>query len=199
MKRLFKPLLLRAALVSLIISVTACSPTIILPSLEERRRAISLVDEGTLQLRQGELSSAEASFRVAYDLAYLPQALDGLGCVALRRQDFKNAEKFFRGALELDPTYIQALANLAFLLEEQGNSKKAEQLYRKSVELDPANAGVRNNFAVNLAHGPHQHLALEQFQAALVLSGNPAIRDNRALALMETEQDLALKPKIDHN
>ena len=63
-------------------------------------RALSLVDRGTLHLRLGALSSARAEFQLAYELAQLPQALDGLGCVAMLEGDVQAAEQLFLKAYE---------------------------------------------------------------------------------------------------
>lgn len=58
----------------------------------------------------------------------------GLMCVA--QHDTKNAEEYFKKALQYDPNLIQAKYNLA-LIYESNNRDKAKELYIEVLEQDP--------------------------------------------------------------
>lgn len=174
--------------------VCACAVQRIAPSLEDQRTALALVDHGTSDLRAGRLGEAEAAFKVAFELALLPAALDGLGCVAVRRQHLDSAAEFFLAALRLNPQYTQALSNLAYVREEQRRGEEAEILYRKSIELSPANASTRNNYAVFLAERGRSTSAEQEFRSGYILSKSQKIWENLNRAQGEGEQITGLEP-----
>ena len=94
--------------------------------------ASTLIDQGTWDLRINKLDSALAAFQVAHELDPQAASFDGLACVAWRRGEVEQAIDLLKLALAMDPKYTQALANLAFILEQQGSFKQAEDLYRKA-------------------------------------------------------------------
>lgn len=49
-------------------------------------------------------------------------------------------------AIELDPTYVAALNNLAVAYEHEGQLAKARQSYEKALAVEPNNAQIRQNF-----------------------------------------------------
>lgn len=49
-------------------------------------------------------------------------------------------------AIELDPTYVAALNNLAVAYEHEGQLAKARQAYEKALAVEPNNAQIRQNF-----------------------------------------------------
>ena len=59
----------------------------------------------------------------------------GLMCVA--QHDTKNAEEYFKKALQYDPNLIKAKYNLA-LIYESNNRDKAKELYIEVLEQDPS-------------------------------------------------------------
>ncbi len=120
-------------------------------SVNDERRAFDLVDAGTIELRQGNLDAARANFELARELAGLPAAEDGLGCVSFAQGDYATAEKQFWLAYTMDEGYDHALANLALLYESQGKLATVESLFARALELDPENFRARNNFAAFLA------------------------------------------------
>jgi Flp pilus assembly protein TadD len=115
--------------------------------IEARR----FIDAGTVHLRSGEFDQAAAAFDVAFQMAALPEALDGLGCVAFMRGELEIAARFFRAAYERDPTYGQALGNLALVLESSGDAGGAAASYKRALELDPRNFRARTNHAAFIA------------------------------------------------
>jgi tetratricopeptide (TPR) repeat protein len=94
---------------------------------------------GAVLRAQGKLPEAIASYRRAIGIdATLVRAYIGLGallCDELR--DYRNAEAWFRKALELDPKSVAAHSNLGVALKGQGKSEEAIAQFRKAIELAP--------------------------------------------------------------
>ena len=139
----------RAGVWLLVIGLAGCIGSSGGPIAPQRyERALQLVDEGTARLREGRFSEADAAFSAASELAPLPAALDGLGCVALLKGEFGRAERFFSAALELDASYVEASANLALLMDLSGHQERALVLYNQYLSQVPEGGVVRNNRAV---------------------------------------------------
>lgn len=68
----------------------------------------------------------------------------GLMCVA--QHDTKNAEEYFKKALQYDPNLIKAKYNLA-LIYESNNRDKAKELYIEVLEQDPSFEEAKNALA----------------------------------------------------
>ncbi len=62
----------------------------------------------------------------------------------------KEAEHFYRKAIELKPNYAEAHSNLGVLLKDLGKLKEAEHFYRKAIELKPDYAEAHSNLGVLL-------------------------------------------------
>lgn len=170
------------ALVSLLgwlVCLNGCLP--VQPPLgPEHQKALQLIDQGTRQLRQEELQKAQASYQLAYDLAKLPQGLDGLGCVALARGEYGLAEGYFKSALARDPYYETANANLALLYDLTGREREAQQYYRKILAAQPLNSRARGNFGAFLADtvGGHEFEGQQELLRAQALENSPLIEEN---------------------
>jgi len=60
------------------------------------------------------------------------------------------ARDCFRAAIALSPGFLEAQANLAWVLEQAGVLDEAEACYRRALELDPANLATNRNLGVLL-------------------------------------------------
>ena len=152
-----------------------------------------MVDSGVFSLRQGKLAAAKASFEVAWDLAALPAALDGLGSVALLEGEVGMAEQYFESAHRLDDTYVQSLANLALIYEYRGEYARALELFREVLKSDPANEAVRNNYAVSLFEQEKvlaTKLVMGELLRAAALSKHPVIKHNQRFIEVSKESQL---------
>ena len=162
--------------------ITSCALPRAFPSAEQQVRSWSLVERGIELLQQGSWDRSEAAFQVAFDLSPSAASLDGLGCIAMRRGHAAEAEHYFLSALEYDPEYARAMANLALLYEQEGLLAQAERFYRNSIEQDPADAHVRNNFASFLAGHRYtlagQREARSELARAEILTAEPRIVKN---------------------
>jgi tetratricopeptide (TPR) repeat protein len=161
--------------------VAACMP-IHSPSLIEQREAYRLIDQGTLALRQQLYPEAQASFEVAFELAQIPAALDGLGCVSFALGDMRGAEEWFREANRRDPTYTSALRNLAAVYEARGDIESAEFLLRSAIAADPQDYHARNNLAVLLDSSDKgkKNEAVSEFMKAAATEPTALIKTNIA-------------------
>ena len=61
----------------------------------DARKADALVDVGTRFLRERRLSEAKKAYELAFELAPVAAAVDGLGCVALHEGLYEVAEGYF--------------------------------------------------------------------------------------------------------
>ena len=66
-----------------------------------------------------------------------PMGLYRSGLMYVSQHDSKNAEEYFKKALQYDPNLIHAKYNLA-LLYENNNRDKAKELYIEILEQDPS-------------------------------------------------------------
>jgi len=124
---------------------------------------------GTAQLRLGELTPAEASFREALKLSQQNvEAWNDLGLLQLQRKHYRDASADFNYALKLQPNYGPALLNLAIADIYLNNRPLALQKYQEYLTANPHAA---NWDAVNAAA---QQLDLELNPPARVPANNSA-------------------------
>jgi Flp pilus assembly protein TadD len=125
-----------------------------------------MIDQGVLQLRLGKLEDAAASFRLTRELGAEAHGIDGLGCVAFLQGDYEIAESRFKEALQVDPGYVTALANLALLYDLLGRVNEATRLYEIVVQRDPTNFRSRNNFGVLLIRDGERERGIDALREA---------------------------------
>ncbi len=75
-----------------------------------------------------------------------PMGLYRSGLMYVAQHDTKNAEEFFKKALQYDPNLIKAKYNLA-LIYESNNRDKAKELYIEVLEQDPSFEEAKNALA----------------------------------------------------
>ncbi|MDA8226390.1 MAG: tetratricopeptide repeat protein [Desulfitobacterium hafniense] len=98
-------------------------------------------------LANGELEKAER-----YLLDYLDNKPDAagynkLGLVYVNLQNGVKAQECFNKALELNPTFVNALNNLGNLARQTGNFEEAVRYYEKAIEIDSGISGIHKNLA----------------------------------------------------
>ena len=97
----------------------------------------------------GAAAEAERYLRLAIaDHPDDPVVLDSLGFVAQRRGDIPAARSFYEHALRIDPTLIDAGANLGVIEARAGNTRLAVQLWADEFERAPGRSAI----GLNLAH-----------------------------------------------
>lgn len=75
-----------------------------------------------------------------------PMGLYRSGLMYIAQHDTKNAEEYFKKALQINPDLIQAKYNLA-LIYESNNRDKAKELYIEVLEQDPSFEEAKNALA----------------------------------------------------
>jgi len=96
-------------------------------------------NKGNVEMRLGDYTGAQRSFRTAADLA------PGIAGYRLREAQliFENGDadlavRTARGVTRRNPNYAEAHATLAAILYEQGDVARAEDEYHTAVELEPS-------------------------------------------------------------
>ncbi|NSW76819.1 MAG: tetratricopeptide repeat protein [Candidatus Atribacteria bacterium] len=106
---------------------------------------LDLVQEGERRIAD-DLSSAEGLFLQASHFdRNLPQAYNGLGVVAFKRQNFKEAEKHFKEAVRLRGNYAEAWNNLGAVYIKRGKYSEAKLALEKALSLNPDLKDARDN------------------------------------------------------
>ena len=91
------------------------------------------------------------------------------GTRALSAGDIARADLFLRQAIDLDPDFAEAHANLALVAEKQGALASAESCYQKSIALNPSIARTHLNLGALLAAQKQFFKAEAAYKQALML------------------------------
>lgn len=116
--------------------------------VEQGNMLNAMIDKGVQFLRVGDLNQAQAAFSVAQEIKPSAVALDGLGCVAMMRGEYSDAEQLFVSAYKLDSQYSRAIGNLALLYDLSAEYELARRFYEAALKLEPDNYQIRTNYAV---------------------------------------------------
>jgi Tfp pilus assembly protein PilF len=148
-------------------------------------------------LRDGKDSVAEFVVKRAMDRGKDDPALENLlGAVAFGRKDYKAAATHFSRAIEMAPTYVQALVNRANLAIRENDLSAAEEDLNRAVAIDPANADAMVARGVVMRRTGRTELARASFERVLESDPvNPLARFNLAVlnALDLNRTDVALR------
>jgi tetratricopeptide (TPR) repeat protein len=87
-------------------------------------------DLGMAYLELGKLDDAERAFKwsLATDAKYA-LAYNGLGLVAIQKQDLATARKYFESAGQLDPDLLEAQLNLGRIYKIKGDNARARACF----------------------------------------------------------------------
>jgi hypothetical protein len=109
---------------------------------KDRRRARKLAEEAWQAAADGNLDLAEKIIRRAVAVQpENPVLWSDQGAIVLQRGKEDEAERSFRNALRLVPTFAEAFAQLAALRARQSWPEEAVRLQEQAVVHAPANAG----------------------------------------------------------
>jgi len=92
---------------------------------------------GNLQRREGSHDLAIAAYRRALAGAPHPVLQNNLGLALQAKGELQAAERSYREAIEQQPTLLEAVANLAGVLQQQGRFADAIPWYERAVALSP--------------------------------------------------------------
>ena len=101
---------------------------------------------GMLYAQQDQLDQAVEYLSQALALrpAY-PEALNNLGIIFIRKQDYARAEEEFKSGIRVSPRFDQSYLNLARLYEMQKNREGARQILSQLLALEPDNATAKQS------------------------------------------------------
>lgn len=99
-----------------------------------------------------------------------PDVLNTLGVCLLELHRYQEAEQRYREAIEIDPGFVEALCNLASVL--QGDPQEAEEYLRRALRVNPKHAGARTMLGRTLAFTGRVHEARAAFRKALKIAPN---------------------------
>jgi len=150
------------------------------PALRDSVRVLRALAGGALAGEPGDRLSAEA--RAALERAkaeYVaaetensdqPFGLVNLGNFRLQEGDVAGAERAFRDALDIDPDWIPAAANLADLLRATARDREGESVLRASLAREPAAAALHYALGLCLVRQQRRAAALEELGRAASLA-----------------------------
>ena len=142
----------------------------------EAARVLAVVPRNTLSgQQQSRLDKALAEYRQAQRInADRPESYINLGILAIRLQQFTQAEKLYLQALKLDPGFANAYVNLADLYRSQQQDDKAEQALKKALKLSNQNAAAHHALGLLYIRKKQLDKALHELKAAWNLQANNA-------------------------
>ncbi len=116
-----------------------------------------------------------------------PESLGNLGTLDLERGQVEDAVAWFRRAIALDPTFVQASVNLAEAERMRGNETGAEKTLREALGRTPDAAAVHHALGLSLVRQGRLADALGSLQAAHDLAPDePRFAFVHAVALHDT-------------
>jgi tetratricopeptide (TPR) repeat protein len=107
------------------------------------------LNTGKCYLKKGELDKAEANFQLVLDKTVEThgdytgdpdaslRAFTGLGEVAIQREDYDSAQKYFGKALEISPEDEQAALNVGEILFSNQKIDEAIHYYDMAIQIKP--------------------------------------------------------------
>jgi tetratricopeptide (TPR) repeat protein len=129
-------------------------------------------------MRRGDILMARKMYREAietYQDAVREAAIayNKTGIAYHHLADFKAALRNYNSALELDPTYAEAINNIGTVYYAQKNPKKAIQQYEKALKFSPNSASIYSNLGTAHFSRKKYNEAFEAYQKAVDL--NPRV------------------------
>jgi Flp pilus assembly protein TadD len=71
-----------------------------------------------------------------------PEALNNLGILMVRSQDYSRAEEQFKTCIRLVPTFDQSYLNLARLYAMRSDKPRAKEVLQELLQIQPQNRGA---------------------------------------------------------
>jgi tetratricopeptide (TPR) repeat protein len=123
----------------------------------------------TLYGRTGNLPKAEEEYRavMALNPNQFPKAHYDYGVLLMAKGERREAEKAFRRAIQIDPSFAPAHNNLGYLLEQEGELAEAMAEYRKSIESVPGDRQAHFNLGRILVNQGKYQEGIEQLLQTL--------------------------------
>lgn len=130
----------------------------------------SISQEVNNQINQATTSQTqlkENGETVAASLALNKQGMDYYD-----KNDYKNAEIYYRKAIATDPLIANSYNNLGIVLELTNRPDEALVNFKKAIEIDPKYANAYNNLGTHYENVKDYKKAIEYFKKAIQVDGN---------------------------
>lgn len=129
--------------------VTGCALGNSTPLLdvESIRMGRTVMDAANDSFQRGNFTAAAQQFELAYQLGKEAEALDGLGCIAMRLGRVVEAQQRFAQAIDRDATYGAAYGHLALAQEALGKVIEADRSFLDGIAVKPGDAQLRYDYA----------------------------------------------------
>src|SRR5690606_37340706 len=150
------------------------------PASEAVAEAESLIAAGEIERAVPLLEQA-----IARDPNDVRARLD-LGLAHEMREDLAAAESAYRGAIDVDPAFAEALNNLGALLRDTERGEEGIAMLRRAIEARPGFASAHLNLALALEDAGDDVGAEQEYRTVMRLAPrDPASRTALAMILLE--------------
>lgn len=113
---------------------------------------LPLVNLGSLLSELGHQTEAAEALQKATELQSSPDAFNALGMCYHRAGRIKEAEECFRKAVDLRPTFVEALSNLGIHVAQQGRREEAIEHFRAVLRINPNFVNAVSNLFYEQRH-----------------------------------------------
>lgn len=135
------------------------------PRLQEARLGLALVEQESGNPKAAVQAIQEVIAHKESAIAYFYQ-----GNTFYKQGKIEEAQAAFQKALELDPNYAEANANLGLILKQQGNLQAAIEKTREAIRIQPNIAEAHFNLGVALQAQGQVKEAIASYQEAIRLN-----------------------------
>ncbi|MEG4204662.1 tetratricopeptide repeat protein [Microcoleus sp. Pol7_A1] len=128
---------------------------------------------GIAYRQQQQFVKAKEHYQAAINTDVIPAlklgAYNNLGNLLKDEGDLKSAEKAYKAALKIDPSFATGHYNLGLTLKAAGNLADAIAYYRQAIKIAPEHAEAHQNLAVALLKIGKMPESLAEFKRAIAL------------------------------
>jgi len=138
--------------------------------------------------RRGRFQLVIDEYRqVQMAIAERPESHLNLGWLHAQLGQPEEAERAYRTALRLDPSFVPVLVNLSDLYRSQGRDREGEELLRRGLALAPDDGSIHHALGLLLVRQSRLSAALDELGKAVELSpGEPRYAYVYGVALNDT-------------
>lgn len=131
-------------------------------------------------------------------IADVPGSYLGLGVYHQQRGNTTKALEEYQIAIKLDPTFVPARVNLAYLYNQLGRKNDAEKEFLRVIELSPQNGEIYYNLSLLIAEDPSRLPEVIAYlnRATQLMPQHARAHYNLGVALMQKEDFTNAEPYL---
>lgn len=150
----------------------------------------ALLQEASLHMQQRSFASAKALLDRASSLAPHVRDVQMLQAIlAIQTRQNKKGEQILRDILQRNPSDVDALANLGYLMLEAKRNQEALEWLDRAIQIQPQHAGLHLNRGVTLAALDRTEEAIQSYERSLALEPRDPQTHFALGQLMQGQQD----------